>query len=79
MAHPVKALVIPSPGILQEVYQFYSSLFQSEGVDSQAMDNILGFVHAPLSDQDREFCDEDITLVEIEQAIEGMSSQKSWL
>lgn len=64
-------------GILDTVESFYKTLFRKEGVNLESMGKVLSTVSARLSKTDRIFCDNDISLQEINEAISSLSINKS--
>lgn len=63
--------------ILERVQEFYGELYKKGEVDEQSIDEVLDCVGSKLSVEDREWCDRDINMKEVMEAIEGLSSGKS--
>ena len=55
--------------ILEEQVHFFEKLFTSEGWDSESAAYLLNNLEKKLSQEDKEICDEGITLDEISKAV----------
>jgi len=64
-------------GILDTVESFYRTLFKKEGVHMESVEKVLRTVSARLSDIDRTSCDSDISVLEINEAISSLNTNKS--
>lgn len=63
-------------GILEVVESFYKNLFQKRKLEQRCIDKILDTVSARLSEEDKQTCDDDITIEEIKTAIKQMKPNK---
>ena len=63
--------------ILKEQVSFFETLLSSEGKDEHEADDLLKHVNKKLSEDEKSFCDKDITEKEIETIIKTLKFNKS--
>ena len=68
---------LPIVSILEEQVNFFENLFTSEGWDSDSAAYLLNNLEKKLSQDDKEICDEGITLDEISKAVKLQKPDKS--
>lgn len=63
--------------IIERVEAFYKNLFKTENIKQEYVDKVLDAVSIGLTEEDRNMCDGDISLEEIEEAIIQAKPNKS--
>ena len=63
--------------ILKEQVSFFETLLSSEGIDDNEEDDLLKHANKKLSEDEKSFCDKDITEKEIETIIKTLKFNKS--
>lgn len=63
--------------IAERVEEYYRDLFRKEEVDEESMKSVLEKVGVRVSEDDREMCEGNIGMREIEAAIAGLGRNKS--
>lgn len=63
--------------IFRGLSAFYEDLFKKQGIQREELDKLLGLITAQLTEVEVRACDKDITVEEIEQAINGVKACKS--
>ena len=63
--------------ILREQTTFFKELFTSDGIDVAEADTLLSTVDAKLTDEEREFCEKDVSTEETFKIIKQLKSNKS--
>lgn len=63
--------------IIEEVGTFYKKLFEKENVKQECLDEVLSNVNVSLTDKERNTCERDISMEEIEETIIQTKPNKS--
>ncbi|CAG2243758.1 unnamed protein product [Mytilus edulis] len=69
--------VTNTEGILDTQYDFYNKLYSSVKTDDEVMKEFLKNVNTKINQEDVDLCDNDITVKEIEFALQKMARNKS--
>ena len=70
-------LLTKTEDILDEIQNFYKNLYSCTKNEESKMKEIGKFITSKVSDEDKDFCDNQITLEEIFKSLNGMSKNKS--
>lgn len=63
--------------IVDSVESFYRNLYKKNDVDKVCVEKVLEKISAKVSQTDRRMCDEEISIIEIKEAIENTQGNKS--
>lgn len=63
--------------ILERVQEFYGELYKRGRVEEESIEEVLSSVEGSLSMEDKKWCDMDINVKEVSEAIEGLCSGRS--
>lgn len=70
-------IVTDTVSILNEEYNFYNELYNSVQINNDSLENFTSIITPDVSDIDRDSCDKDISISEIQEALTAMAKKKS--